>query len=67
MVEKKKFETLVSALGTPLYRGERYAIYNDDSLELLKKFLTLPSTYFLRRRRTTSEKNTRKSFLSTNT
>lgn len=37
MVEKKKFETLVSALGTPLYRGERYAIYNDDSLELLKK------------------------------
>ena len=35
MVEKEKFEAIVAALGTPLYRGERYAIYNDDSVELL--------------------------------
>lgn len=32
-----RFEALIGSLGTPLYRGERYAVYNGDCQELLAK------------------------------
>ena len=38
MFKKSAFESIIENLGKPLYRGDRYAIYNADSLELLKSF-----------------------------
>ncbi len=38
MIKKSTFESIIENLGKPLYRGDRYAIYNADSLELLKSF-----------------------------
>lgn len=32
---ESKFEDILIALGAPLYRGDRYAIYNGDCLELM--------------------------------
>jgi len=38
--QQQKFERVVDALGQPFARGERYAIFNTDSLDALKKIPT---------------------------
>lgn len=37
-MNSSKFENIIKFIGKPLYRGDKYAIYNEDCTNLMKKF-----------------------------